>query len=86
MSVLAFTVRLKKQKKESLGSGPNTPGQDCSDQPPRPTNLAAKQLQLERDSLVPLGRIYSDVARLNRRKEVISHLVQVVHVALKNLP
>lgn len=49
-------------------------------------DLAAEQLQLECDSLVTSGWIYPHKAGLDRRDEVIPHLVQVVDVALKNLP
>lgn len=44
------------------------------------------ELQLECNSLVPSGRIHPHKARFNRRNEVISHLIHVVVVALKNLP
>lgn len=48
--------------------------------------LAAEQLQLEGDSLVPQRWIDPHKPGLDRGDEVISHLVQVIHVALKNLP
>lgn len=51
-----------------------------------PTGLAAEQLQLEGDPLVPLGRVDPDVAGFDGRDEVVPHLVQVVDVALENLP
>lgn len=54
--------------------------------PPTSRNLAAKQLQLECDSLVPSGWIYPQKAGLDWRNEIIPHLMQVVDVALKNLP
>lgn len=59
-----------------------------TNQPPPPTsrNLAAKQLQLECNSLVPSGWIYPHKAGLDWRNEVVPHLLQVVGVALKNLP
>lgn len=47
--------------------------------------MATKQLQLERDPLVPLGRIYLHKAGLDGRDEVVPHLLQVVDVALENL-
>lgn len=48
-------------------------------------NLAAEQLQLESDPLVPAGGVDPHEPRLNRRDEVVPHLVQVVGVALENL-
>lgn len=48
-------------------------------------DLAAEQLQLERDPLVPCGGIYPHVAGFDGRDEVIPHLVQVVDIALEDL-
>lgn len=49
-------------------------------------HLAANQLQLDSDPLVPKGWIDPHKPGLDGGDEVIPHLMQVVDVALENLP